>query len=291
MPSFSQFFPVFPSFSQFFPIFITFKTSIFLRARRKNDGAPDRQEETHKKYIIHFAEIQFSPVLPNFAQFYAVLPSFAQFYPVFISFAEFVFQFHPVSPSFAQFRPVFPSFPQFSLVFPSFHQFSPVFISFAEFFFQFHPVSPSFAQFCPVLPSFLQFSPVNFYPIFINFAEFSSNLIQFQPTPSFAQFCPVLSNFVQFSQVSLRNFATFFPNNFGFLFLHQCLSLYSVLHFVLLNLFFFAQFCPVPPKKFQFSIFTAVLIDVSSSIASRYQIFFWFKIWTKKRKQLWDNLL
>ena len=234
MPSFSQFFPMFPSFPQFFPIFVTFKTSIFSRARRKNDGTPDRQEETHKKYIIHFAEIQFSPVLPSFAQFYAVLPSFAQFYPVFISFAEF--------------------------------------------FFQFHPVSPSFAQFCPVLPNFLQFSPVNFYPIFINFAEFSSNLIQFQPTPSFAQFCPVLSNFVQFSQVSLRNFVTFFPNNFGFLFLHQCLSLYSVLHFVLLNLFFFAQFCPVPPKKFQFSIFTAVLIDVSSSIASRYQIFFWFKI-------------
>ena len=194
-----------------------------------------------------FNFLQFCPVLPSFTQFYAVLPSFAQFYPVFISFAEFVFQFHPVSPSFAQFRPVFTSFPQFSPVFTSFYQFSPVFISFAEFFFQFHPVSPSFAQFCPVLPSFLQFSPVNFYQIFINFAEFSSNLIQFQPTPSFAQFYPILSNFVQFSQVSLRNFVTFFPNNFGFLFLHQCLSLYSVLHFVLLNLFF----CTILPGSSQ----------------------------------------
>ena len=200
-PSFPQFCPVFPSFPQFSPIFMTSKTSIFLRARRKNNGTPDRQEETHKKYIIHFTEIQFSPV----------------------------------PPSSAQFCPVFPSFIQFSSVL----------LSFSSNFIQFRPVSPSFAQFCPVLPSFLQFSPVNFYPIFINFAEFSSNLIQFQPTPSFAQFCPVLSNFVQFSQVSL--FATFFPNNFGFLFLHQCLSLYSVLHFVLLNLFF----CTILPGSSQ----------------------------------------
>ena len=72
-PSFSQFFPVFPSFPQFSSIFMTSKTSIFLRARRKNGGAPDRQEETHKKYIIHFTEIQFSPVLPSSAQFCLVV--------------------------------------------------------------------------------------------------------------------------------------------------------------------------------------------------------------------------
>ena len=88
-PSFSRFCPVFPSFPQFSPSFMTSKTSIFLRARRKNDGPPDRQEETHKKYIIHFTEIQFSPVLPSSAQFCPVLPSFSQFYPVFISFHQF----------------------------------------------------------------------------------------------------------------------------------------------------------------------------------------------------------
>ena len=149
--------------------------------------------------------------------------------------------------NFLQFCPVLPSFTQFYPVLRSFTQFSSVLLSLSSNFIQFRPVSPSFAQFCPVLPSFLQFSPVNFYPIFINFAEFSSNLIQFQPTPSFAQFYPVLSNFVQFSQVSLRNFATFFPNNFGFLFLHQCLSLYSVLHFVLPNFFF----CTILPGSSQ----------------------------------------
>ena len=184
--------------------------------------------------------------------------------------------------NFLQFCPVLPSFTQFYPVLPSFAQFYPVFISFAEFFFQFHPVSPSFAQFCPVLPSFLQFSPVNFYQIFINFAEFSSNLIQFQPTPSFAQFYPILSNFVQFSQVSLRNFVTFFPNNFGFLFLHQCLSLYSVLHFVLLNFFFLHNFARFLPRNFSFLFLRLFSLMFRAQLPHDIKSFFGLKFKPKK---------
>ena len=212
---------------------MTPKTLIFLRARRKNNGTPDRQEETHKKYIIHFTEIQFSPVLPSSAQFCPVFPSFIQF--------------------------------------------SSVLLSFSSNFTQFRPVSPSFAQFCPVLPSFLQF-----YPIFISFAEFSSNLIQFQPTPSFAQFCPVLSNFVQFSQVSLRNFVTFFPNNFGFLFLHQCLSLYSVLHFVLLNFFFLHNFARFLPRNFSFLFLRLFSLMFRAQLPHDIKSFFGLKFKPKK---------
>ena len=111
--SFPQFCPVFPSFSQFSPIFMTSKTSIFLRARRKNDGSPDRQEETHKKYTIYFTEIQFSPVLPSSAQFCPVFPSFPQFSSVLLSFSSNFIEFHPVSPSVAQFSSIFTSFAQF----------------------------------------------------------------------------------------------------------------------------------------------------------------------------------
>ena len=103
---------------------MTSKTSIFLRARRKNNGPPDRQEETHKKYIIHFTEIQFSPVLPSSAQFSRVFPSFHQFCWVFL----------PISSSFTQFRPVLPSFAQFSSIFTSFAQFCPVSRKLFQFF-------------------------------------------------------------------------------------------------------------------------------------------------------------
>ena len=98
-----------------------YEKEIFLRARRKNNGPPDRQEETHKKYIIHFTEIQFSPVLPSSAQFCPVFPSFIQFSSVLLSFSSNFTQFRPVSPSFAQFCPVLPSF------FPVFPSFSPNF--------------------------------------------------------------------------------------------------------------------------------------------------------------------
>ena len=128
---FPQFSPVLPSFSKFSPIFMTSKTSIFLRARWKNDGAPDRQEETHKKYIIHFTEIQFSPVLPSSAQFCPVFPSFPQFSSVLLSFSSNFIEFHPVSPSFAQFCPVLPSFPQFLPVLPSFARFLASYFSFS----------------------------------------------------------------------------------------------------------------------------------------------------------------
>ena len=120
------------------------KLHAIIRVRRKNNGPPDRQEETHKKYIIHFTEIQFSPVLPSSAQFCPVFPSFIQFSSVLLSFSSNFTQFHPVSPSFAQFCPVLPSFPQFL------------------------PVLPSFAQFCPVsrkLFQFLDFAVISF-PLF-----------------------------------------------------------------------------------------------------------------------------
>ena len=122
---------------------MTSKTSIFLRARRKNAGPLDRQEETHKKYIIHFTEIQFSPVLPSSAQFCPVFPSFIQFFSVLLSFSSNFTQFRPVSPSFAQFCPVLPSFAQFCAVLPSFAQFCPVFFN--------------FSQFCPELVQFEMF--------------------------------------------------------------------------------------------------------------------------------------
>ncbi len=112
---------------------MTSKTSIFLRARRKNDGPPDRQEETHKKYIIHFTEIQFSPVLPSSAQFCPVFPSFIQFSSVLLSFSSNFTQFHPVSPSFAQFCAVLPSFAQFS--------------KFCQIFFNFSECCPELLQF------------------------------------------------------------------------------------------------------------------------------------------------
>ena len=168
------------------------KLHAIIRVRRKNNGPPDRQEETHKKYIIHFNEIQFSRLLPSSAEF------------------------------------------------------SPVFLG------------------------------------FINFAEFSSNLIQFQPTPSFAQFYPILSNFVQFSQVSLRNFVTFFPNNFGFLFLHQCLFLYSVLHFVLLNFFFLHNFARFLPRNFSFLFLRLFSLMFRAQLPHDIKSFFGLKFKPKK---------
>ena len=102
---------------------MTSKTSIFSRARRKNNGPPDRQEETHKKYIIHFTEIQFSPVLPSSAQFSRVFPSFHQFCRVFLLISSSSTQFRPVLPSFLQFSPVL-SFPQFCPISRTSFQFS-----------------------------------------------------------------------------------------------------------------------------------------------------------------------
>ena len=146
-----EFYPILPSFPQFSPIFMTSKTSIFLRARRKNNGPPDRQEETHKKYIIHFTEIQFSPVLPSSAQFCPVFPSFIQFSSVLLSFSSNFTQFRPVSPSFAQFCLVFSSFLQLT-----FTKFSSILLSFRPISssFNLRLVSPSFIQFCPILSSF-----------------------------------------------------------------------------------------------------------------------------------------
>jgi len=60
------------------------KLHAIIRVRRKNNGPPDRQEETHKKYIIHFNEIQFSRLLPSSAEFSPVFLGF-------IKFAEFFF--------------------------------------------------------------------------------------------------------------------------------------------------------------------------------------------------------
>ncbi len=128
-----EFCPVLPSFAQFSPIFMTSKTIIFLRARRKNNGPPDRQGETHKKYIIHFTEIQFSPVLPSSAQFCPVFPSFIQFSSVLLSFSS----------NFTEFRPVLPSFAQFCAVLPSFAQFS----KFCQIFFNFSECCPELLQF------------------------------------------------------------------------------------------------------------------------------------------------
>ena len=110
------------------------KVIIFLNARRKNNGPPDRQEETHKKYIIHFTEIQFSPVLPSSAQFCPVFPSFPQFSSVLLSFSSNFIEFHPVSPSFAQFCPVFLNFYQFCPVLPGFSQVISVFRFCSDFF-------------------------------------------------------------------------------------------------------------------------------------------------------------
>ena len=109
------------------------KLHAIIRVRRKNNGPPDRQEETHKKYIIHFTEIQFSPVPPSSAQFCPVFPSFIQFSSVLLSFSSNFTEFRPVLPSFAQFCAVLPSFAQFCPVFFNFSQFCPELVQFEMF--------------------------------------------------------------------------------------------------------------------------------------------------------------